>query len=98
MFCPYLVLLYKLTVYCLTILIVPTDKNSNHGFNYLCTCDLYSPVHNVLDGCITAYTLRGEVGGDWALEFPSFLGPVKWERADFNYGPYVPVLLPHAFS
>ena len=29
-----------------------------------------------------AYTLRGEVGGGWALEFPSFLGPVKWERAD----------------
>jgi hypothetical protein len=29
-----------------------------------------------------AYTLRGEVGGSWALEFPSFLGPVKWERAD----------------
>jgi hypothetical protein len=29
-----------------------------------------------------AYTLRGEVVGGWALEFPSFLGPVKWERAD----------------
>jgi hypothetical protein len=29
-----------------------------------------------------SYTLRGEVGGGWALEFPSFLGPVKWERAD----------------
>jgi hypothetical protein len=29
-----------------------------------------------------AYTLHGEVGGGWALEFPSFLGPVKWERAD----------------
>jgi hypothetical protein len=29
-----------------------------------------------------AYSLRGEVGGGWALEFPSFLGPVKWERAD----------------
>jgi hypothetical protein len=29
-----------------------------------------------------AYTLRGEVGVGWALEFPSFLGPVKWERAD----------------
>jgi hypothetical protein len=29
-----------------------------------------------------AYTLRGEVGGGWALEFPSFLGPVKWERPD----------------
>jgi hypothetical protein len=26
-----------------------------------------------------AYTLHG--GGGWALEFPSFLGPVKWERA-----------------
>ncbi len=24
-----------------------------------------------------AYTLRGEVGGGWALEFPSFLGPVS---------------------
>jgi hypothetical protein len=23
-----------------------------------------------------AYTLRGEVGGGWALEFPSFLDPV----------------------
>jgi hypothetical protein len=29
-----------------------------------------------------AYTLRGEVGGGRALEFLSFLGPVKWERAD----------------
>ncbi len=30
----------------------------------------------------SGYTLRGEVGGGWALEFPSFLGPVKWHRAD----------------
>jgi hypothetical protein len=22
-------------------------------FSYLCTCDLYSPVHNVLDACIS---------------------------------------------
>ncbi len=29
-----------------------------------------------------AYPLRGEVEGGWALEFSSFLGPVKWERAD----------------
>ncbi len=29
-----------------------------------------------------AYPLRGEVGGGWALEFPSFLGPVKWEQAE----------------
>ncbi len=31
---------------------------------------------------IRAYSLRGEVRGGWALEFSSFLGPVKWERAD----------------
>ncbi len=30
------------------------------------------------------YTLRGEVGGGWALEFPSFLGPVTWHRADMR--------------
>jgi hypothetical protein len=29
-----------------------------------------------------AYPLRGEVGGGWALEFESFLGPMKWHRAD----------------
>ena len=29
-----------------------------------------------------AYPLRGQVGGGWALEFKSFLGPVKWHRAD----------------
>jgi hypothetical protein len=29
-----------------------------------------------------AYPLRGEVGGGWALEFESFLGPMKWHRAE----------------
>ncbi len=29
-----------------------------------------------------AYPLRGQVGGGWVLEFKSFLGPVKWYRAD----------------
>jgi hypothetical protein len=29
-----------------------------------------------------AYPLGGEVGGGLALEFESFLGPVKWHRAD----------------
>jgi hypothetical protein len=29
-----------------------------------------------------AYQLLGQVGGGWALEFESFLGPVKWHRAD----------------
>jgi hypothetical protein len=29
-----------------------------------------------------AYPSLGQVGGGWALEFESFLGPVKWYRAD----------------
>jgi hypothetical protein len=29
-----------------------------------------------------AYPLLELVVGGWALEFESFLGPVKWERAD----------------
>jgi hypothetical protein len=28
--------------------------------------------------------LRGQVGGSWALEIESFLGPVKWHRADMQ--------------
>ncbi len=31
-----------------------------------------------------AYPLRGEVGGGWALEFESFLGPVKWHHRCIN--------------
>jgi hypothetical protein len=34
-----------------------------------------------------AYTLRGQVGGGWALEFASFLVPVIWHRAD-RRGPF----------
>jgi hypothetical protein len=29
-----------------------------------------------------ADTLRGQMGGGWALEMESFLGPVKWHRVD----------------
>jgi len=29
-----------------------------------------------------AYPLQGQVGGDWALDFNSFLGPLKWHPAD----------------
>jgi hypothetical protein len=29
-----------------------------------------------------ADTLRGQVGGGWALEMNIFVGPVKWHRAD----------------
>jgi hypothetical protein len=28
-----------------------------------------------------ATPLRGQVGGGWALEIDTFLGPVKWHRA-----------------
>jgi hypothetical protein len=31
---------------------------------------------------IRADTLRGQLGGGWALEMESFLSPVKWHRAD----------------
>jgi hypothetical protein len=53
---------------------------TKHPYKYLCTYDLYSPVHNVLDACISI--TRGSGGGGWALEISSFLGPVKWYRAD----------------
>jgi hypothetical protein len=47
-----------------------------------CRLTIYAPVIYTAQ-CIMfwigTYTLRGEVGGGWALEFPSFLGPVKWE-------------------
>jgi hypothetical protein len=48
--------------------------------NYLCTYDLYSPVHNVLDACISIS--ERDVRGGWALEFESLMGPVKWHRVD----------------
>jgi hypothetical protein len=31
-----------------------------------------------------AYPLRGQVGGGWAREIESFLGLVKWHRADMR--------------
>jgi hypothetical protein len=46
---------------------------------------IYAPVIYTRPGIMfwrRGYTLRGEVGGGWALEFPSFLGPVKWHPAD----------------
>ncbi len=47
--------------------------------SYLCTCDLYSPVHNVLDACISIMRASGRGLGPGSREF---LGPVKWHRAD----------------
>jgi hypothetical protein len=40
-------------------------------YNYLCTYDLYSPVLNVLDACISITRASGRG-----------LGPVKWHRSD----------------
>ncbi len=46
--------------------------------NYLCTYDLYGPVHNVFDACryITWASGKGLGPGNG-----KFLGPVKWHRA-----------------
>jgi hypothetical protein len=50
-----------------------------------CVITIYTPmIFTAL--CIMflmrVYPLRGQVGGGWALEIESFLGPVKWHRAD----------------
>jgi hypothetical protein len=46
---------------------------------------IYAPM-NYTAPCIMfwmcAYLLLGQVGAGWALEFESFLGPVKWHPAD----------------
>jgi hypothetical protein len=39
------------------------------SFNYLCTYDLYSPVHNVLDACISITWGSGRGLGPGILEF-----------------------------
>ncbi len=46
--------------------------------NYLCT--IYTAP--CLMFLMRADTLRGQVEEGWALEMESFLGPVKWHRAD----------------
>jgi hypothetical protein len=38
-------------------------------------------VRNAFDAA-WRHPLRGQVGGGWALEILTFLGPVKWHRAD----------------
>jgi hypothetical protein len=48
-------------------------------FSYLFTHDLYSPVHNVLDACISIRRASGRGLGPGSREF---LGPVKWHSVD----------------
>jgi hypothetical protein len=50
-------------------------------FSYICTYDLYGPVPNAFDAA-ASITVLGQVGGGWALGMETFLGPVKWHRAD----------------
>ncbi len=54
----------------------------NNCYSYLYTCDLYGPVRNAFDA--GTHPLLGQVGGGWALEIVTFLGPVKWHRADMQ--------------
>jgi hypothetical protein len=49
------------------------------AYNYFCTYDLYSPMRNVLDVCISITRGSGRGLGPGIQEF---LGPVKWHRAD----------------
>ena len=43
-------------------------------YDYFCTCDLYSTVHNVLDGCI--YITWGS-GRGLGPGIPEFFGPCE---------------------
>jgi hypothetical protein len=60
-----------------------TSQNQKPGplpqINYLCTYDLYSPDHNVLDACISITRASGRGLGPGIREF---LGPLKWHRVD----------------
>ncbi len=47
------------------------DADNN---NYLCTYDLYSPVHNVLDACISITWGSGKV---LSPGIPKFFGPCE---------------------
>ncbi len=40
-----------------------------------------------------ADTLRGQVGGGWALKFESFLGAVEWHRGDIGECHFSPKIL-----
>jgi hypothetical protein len=64
----------------------------------LCTYMIYTASCVML--LVRAASLRGQVGGSWALDIETFLGPLKLHRADRrmpfgaqkSQGPY------HAFS
>jgi hypothetical protein len=55
--------------------IIERSEGSARIINYLCNYDLYSDLF-----WMCAYPLLGQVGGGWALEIESFLGPVNLFR------------------
>ncbi len=64
------------------LLVLPFPLNLRSAkvtFSYLWTYDLYSPMHNVLDVCISITRASAKGLGPGYREF---LGPVKWQRAD----------------
>jgi hypothetical protein len=75
--------------------------------NFLCTCDLYSPVHNVLDGCIYSYIPLGS-GRGLGPGIPEFFGPqmeLAYRLVPISQGPKNsgipgpnPLPLPHVMS
>ncbi len=61
------------------------------SYNYLCTCDLYTPVHNVLEAWIYI------MWGSWKVlgpGIPEFFGPCEMatsRQASAIWGPKIPV-------
>jgi hypothetical protein len=53
---------------------ISASKKDNETNNYLCTCDLYTPVHNVLEAWIYI------MWGSWKVlgpGIPEFFGPCE---------------------
>jgi hypothetical protein len=68
------------------LMMVGPNENCSFGLtqtksSYFCTYDLYGPVCNAFGA--VHHPLLGQVGGGWALEMKTFLGPVKCHR-DFQ--------------
>jgi hypothetical protein len=58
-----------------------TIISSKQYFNYLCTYDLYSPEHNVLDAC--KYITRGS-GRGLSPGIVAFFGPCEMASSHFK--------------
>jgi hypothetical protein len=59
-----------------SVLLKCASKHNSHFWTY----DLCGPIPYVML-LIQASPLRGQMGGDWAMEIETFLGPLNWHRA-----------------